>query len=264
MDNKIEKAINLMLENLKLILKDNILSVYIYGSCCLDDFKLGWSDIDILVLTKNSLNIESVEKLLNLRQTLLETDTKNKYFRSFEGAILSLGAFINESQDIVVYWGTKGEKLKNNYCLDSFSKKELIDNAKLVFGKDVRNQFKMPTYQNLYDDVYRHYLTIREHAQITGRNLYSFGWFLDISRCIYTLKKGKIIPKTKAGIWASKNKLCPDEKALKMVLKVRKKPLKYKTNTFIMDYAETLGHSVQKYADVLELYLKEYKKECNN
>lgn len=256
MDKKIKKAINVMLENLRLILKDNINSVYIYGSCCLDDFKLGWSDIDILVLTKNSLDNEMAEKLLNLRQQLLEKEPQNKYFRSFEGAILSLNAFINESQDIVVYWGTKGEKIKQEYILDSFSKKELIESAKLVYGSEVRKQFKMPTYQNLYDDVHKHCLTIREYAQITGRNLYSFGWFLDISRCIYTLKTGKIISKTKAGIWALKNKLCPDEYALKTALKVRKKPLKLKNKTKIMDYAETLGNSVQEYAGILEQYLR--------
>lgn len=264
MDKKIKNAINIMIENLRLILKDNIASIYIYGSCCLGDFKLGWSDIDILVLTKNSLDNESAGNLLNLRQTLLAKYEKNRYFRSFEGAILSLDAFINESQDVVVYWGTKGEKIKQEYILDSFSKKQLIENAKLMYGYEVRNQFAMPTYQNLYDDVYRHYLTIREHAQKTGRNLYSFGWFLDISRCIYTLKTGNIIEKTKAGEWALKNKLCPDKKALKKVLKIRKKPLKYKKKTCIMDYAETLGDFVQKYADVLEEYLKKYQSKCDN
>ena len=76
MDKKTNKAINVMFENLRFILKDNIISVYIYGSCCLDDFKLGWSDIDILVLTKNSLDNETAKNLLNLRQKLLEKMNK--------------------------------------------------------------------------------------------------------------------------------------------------------------------------------------------
>ena len=258
MNKKLNTALEVMIRNILEILNENILSIYIYGSCVLGDFKLGWSDIDILVLTKKSLSDNCAKKLLNLRQDLLKNDSKNKYYRSFEGAILSLNSFVNKSSEKIVYWGTKGESIKETYNLDSFSKKELLESAILLYGSEVRNQFEMPTYNDLCQDIYRHYKTIREHAQKTGRNLYSYGWFLDISRCIYTLKTGEIISKTKAGEWALKNKLCPDVYALKMALKVRKKPVKYKHRTFIMDYAETLGNSVQKYADILEKYLKHF------
>ena len=114
-------------------------------------------------------------------------------------------------------------------------------------------------YSSAQKDIEYHYNTIREHAKKTGRNLYSFGWFLDISRCIYTLLTGEIIAKTLAGKWALKNNLCPNKLALKTALKVRKKPLKYKSKTTIMDYAETLGPCVQEYADVLEQYIKNKK-----
>lgn len=136
--------------------------------------------------------------------------------------------------------------------------KELIESGKLVYGIDIRKELKIPTYLELYKDVYNHYLTIREHAKQTGRTLYSYGWFLDISRCIYTLETGEIISKTKAGAWALKNKLCPDEIALKAAIKVRKSPQKLKNKQVVMDYAETLGDSVQRYADILEKYLKKH------
>lgn len=166
--------------------------------------------------------------------------------------MLSLEAFLNQTQDKVVYWGTKGEKIKNSYQLDSFSKLELISNGQLLFGEDVRSLIKKPSVSELRQDVEYHYQTIREHAQKTGRNFYSFGWFLDISRCLYTLKTGKTIAKTKAGDWALQEKLCPVEKELKFALEVRNNPLKYKHDEKVFDYAETLGEAVQKYADVLE------------
>lgn len=249
------KSINLICKEFKQILSDNLLSIYIYGSCVLDDFKLGWSDIDILVLTKNTLKEDHANKLLTLRQDMLKKFPQNKYFKSFEGAILSADAFINRNKTSVVYWGTKGEKIKDCYSLDSFSMKELIESGELLYGEDIRNQLKMPTYEDLKHDIIHHYQTIREHAQITGRNLYSFGWFLDISRCIYTVKTGEIISKTKAGEWAIKNNICPYTKLLKNVLKIRNNPLKYKNRKEIMDWAETLGNYVQDYADVLEEYL---------
>lgn len=256
---QLNKSIQNMIKNIKYILNDNLLSIYIYGSLVLNDFKLGWSDIDILVLTKEKLDIKNTESLLYLRQELLKEQPNNKYYRSFEGGIISLQGFLQQENENVVYWGTKGERIKEKYVLDSFSMKQLLENSKLVYGLDVKSQFKAPTYQDLYRDVQNHYNTIREHAQKTGRNLYSYGWFLDISRCIYTLKTGEIIAKTKAGTWALKNNLCPDKKAIKRAIKVRNRPYKLKNKSYIMDYAETLGQSVQRYVDVLEKYLNTYK-----
>jgi len=248
-------SIKNMTNHIVSILNNNIKSIYIYGSVVLKDYKLGWSDIDILVLTNNAIDTQTAEKLLNLRQQLLKSNPNNKYYRGFEGAILSFNGFINQAKENVVYWGTKGEKIKENYQLDSFSMKELIENGLLIYGEDIKKHLTMPSYNDLKNDIVYHYNTIREHAQTTGRNLYSFGWFLDISRCIYTLKTGKIISKTDAGKWALKNNICPDKTVLKTVLKIRKNPLKYKFDNSIMDYAETLGKSVQKYADILESYL---------
>lgn len=255
----LDNSIKVMVDNLNQILKDNILSIYLYGSYTLNDFKLGWSDIDILVLTKRELDLVVAEKLLYLRQDLLKSEPRNKFYRSFEGAILSFDGFLTHKKENVVYWGTKGEKIRDCYVLDSFSMKQLVNNSKLIFGTDVRDRFKEPVFQDLLKDVLKHYETIREHARVTGRNVYSFGWFLDISRCIYTLQTGDIISKTEAGKWALKKGLCPDKKVLKSVLKIRGNPSKYLSKKRIMDYAETFGDYVQNYADVLYFYIKEHK-----
>ena len=251
-----------MIDAICSILKENVLSIYLYGSSVLDDFKLGWSDIDILVLTKEKIDSQQANQLVTLRQQLLESQPDNKYFRRFEGAMLSFDAFANQTADTVVYWGTRGEKIKDNYLLDSFSMKQLVEDGKLVYGEDIRIHLSTPTYENLYQDVFYHYQTIREHGQKPARNLYSFGWFLDISRCLYTLRTGKIISKTKAGYWALENNLCPNKQALQFVLKVRENPaLKDQSET--MDYAETLAESIKQYADVLEKELEKTKQKKN-
>lgn len=256
MKQKLKISVDKMVNAICSILKDNVLSVYVYGSCVLNDFKLGWSDIDILVLTKTEIKEDCLNELLQLRQNLLKQEPQNKYYRSFEGAILPVDCFLNQTNGKVVYWGTKGEKIKENYKLDSFSMKELAESSQLIYGKNIKDDFYKPTFTDLKNDIIYHYQTIREHAKTTGRNLYSFGWFLDISRCIYTLQTGEIISKTKAGEWALKNNLCPNKYALKFALKVRKNPLKLKSKPKVMDYAETLGCFVQEYADVLEQQIK--------
>lgn len=171
--------------------------------------------------------------------------------------MLTLDAFISGASDRVVYWGTSGERITDTYMFDSFGMAELIESGILLYGCDVRDQLNAPSFSDLYADVKHHYEAIRKYVQKTGRNLYSFGWLLDIARCLYTLHTGKIIAKTAAADWALENNLCPVPDVLKTALKVRKVPLEYKNNKQALDYAETLADPIQSFADVLENALKE-------
>lgn len=244
-------AINKMVREISSILQGNEPSIYLYGSSVLNDFRLGWSDIDILVLTDKQITEEQAKKLVGLRQVMLEKELGSLYYRSFEGGMLTLDAFLTGKADRVVYWGTSNENITDHYVLDSFCMTELIESSVLLYGNDIRTQLKAPEFSELYADVKHHYKTIRKFAQKTGRSIYSFGWILDIARCIYTLRTGKIIAKTDAGQWALENNLCSDPDALRIALEVRRSPLEHKEKrTF--DYAETLAEPIQRFADVLE------------
>ena len=211
-----------------------------------------WSDIDILVLTGTQMSEAQAQKLMKLRQTMLEQEPCNPYYRSFEGGMLTLDAFLSGNPDRVVYWGTSGERIADAYMFDSFGMTELVESSILLNGCDIRNHLTKPAYHELYNDVKHHYETIRKYAQKTGPDLYSFGWMLDIARCLYTLRTGKIIAKTAAADWALKNNLCPVPDALRIALKVRRTPLAYKEDKRTFDYAETLAAPIQRFADVLE------------
>lgn len=245
-------SINKMVREISGILSDCEPSIYMYGSSALNDFRLGWSDIDILVLTEKQITEKQAQMLVRLRQAMLEKEPENPYYRSFEGGMLPLGAFLHGGSDRVVYWGTSGERISDSYLFDSFCMTELIESGVLLSGKDIRPRLRFPAFDNLYADVRHHYETIRKYAQKTGRSFYSFGWMLDIARCIYTLRTGRIIAKTEAGKWALENNLCPDPDVLEIALKVRRNPLAYKDNQNIFDYAETLADPIQRFADVLE------------
>jgi len=195
-------AINTMVCEISGILSDCEPSIYMYGSSVLNDFRLGWSDLDILVLTSKPITEEQAKTLVGLRQAMLVKEPGNPYYRSFEGGMLTLDAFLSKKTDRVVYWGTSGERIANSYAFDSFGVAELIESSILLYGKDIRKELKYPAFHELYADVKRHYETIRKYAKSTGRNFYSFGWMLDIARCVYTLRTGKIIAKTEAAEWA--------------------------------------------------------------
>ena len=251
-----QKSINKMVHEISGILSDCGPSIYLYGSSMLDDFRLGWSDIDILVLTGKQMSEEQAQKLLKLRQTMLEKEPGNPYYRSFEGGMLTLDAFLSGSSGRVVYWGTGGERITDTYIFDSFGMKELMESGILLYGNDIRSQLRIPSFKDLYDDIKHHYEAIRKYVQKAERSLYSFGWLLDIARCLYTLRTGEIIAKTAAADWALENNLCPVPDALKTALEVRKAPLEYKNDKQALDYAETLADSIQRFADVLEDELK--------
>ena len=255
----LKNSIDIMTNAIVDILKNNYPSIYIFGSVALDDFKLGWSDIDILCLTQTPITNEQASELVSLRQALLEREKENKYFRSFEGGILSFDSFINKTTDEVVYWGTSGQRITNSYTFDSFSMYELISDGILLYGQDIRNLLSMPTYNELRESVIQHYEVIRKYAKATDRSIYSVGWLLDIARCIYTLQTGKVIAKTKAGEWALENQLCPVADTLKKAIDIRKEPLNYINDNNFWDWTETLGDDIQKFADVLQEEINKHK-----
>lgn len=255
------ESIDIMVKSITDILHDNCLSVYLYGSVCEDDFRLGWSDIDILCLTKDTVCQEDALRLVDLRKSLSNMYPNNEYYRLFEGGILSLDSFINKTEDTVVYWGSSKSRITTRYDFNSLSMTQLIKSSKLLYGKDILYNFSLPSYDELRNDVINHYETIRKYAKSTSRSILSYGWLLDISRCIYTIQTGQIISKTKAGEWALENSLCPDKEVLELAVKVRKDPYKYLSDKEILDYSEVLEPLIQKYADVLEETIKHSQKK---
>ena len=241
-----------MINSLYLILGENIVSIYLYGSVPMNDFKLGWSDIDILCILKDTVTDVEAEPLVELRQNLLKEDETNQYYRSFEGAIVSIDEFMKNQYSKVVYWGTSGQRITGKYYFDVFSLFELIKYGQLIFGKDIRHKLAIPTYKDLKSGVQQHYQAIRKYAIETDESLYSCGWLLDIARCIYTLRYNDVISKSSAGEWAIQENLCPEKEQMLRTLQIRYNPLQYKDESEVKKWLTTLGPSVQLFADVLE------------
>lgn len=249
------KSINLMVEKIKTILQDNFMSLYIYGSIVYKDYRHGWSDIDFICFTNKPIKDSTAEQLLMLRQEMLKIYPRNEYFRKFEGIFTSLNGYLNNKQEKIVYWGTSGQRIKDSHALDAFAKYELKHNSILISGNHLEDKFIEPSFDELKTEIYKHYKSIREYAVVTDESLYSCGWLLDISRCIFTLKYKKVISKTKAGEWALKNDICPFKTDLKKTIKIRKKPLRYKEKEETKKWLCGLGNKVQEYANVLQQFL---------
>ncbi len=242
-----------MARRLSLLLGEEPLSFCLYGSVALNDFRLGWSDIDMLCLTRRPISEEQAHSLVHLRQTLSEEEPGNPYYRLFEGCIaswdeLSAGRFTR-----LVYWGTSGERVTDRYSLDAFSRYQLTHGSViLLYGQEAASALSSPAFSELMDGIIRHKETIRTYARETSPDIHSCGWLLDIARCIYTLRTGTVSAKTFAGEWALSKNLCPVRESLKKALIARQAPLRYRDDLSFQEWCGALGPDIQRFADVLE------------
>lgn len=141
-------SIEIMKNNIGSVLQENSVSIYLLGSVALDDFKPGWSDIDILCFTACPIPEEQARSLAVLRHTLLEQDSANPYFRRFEGGFVSLAEFLTGQYTRIVYWGTSGQKITDKYSLDAFFRYELMNNGILLHGPDIREKLGSPSCED--------------------------------------------------------------------------------------------------------------------
>lgn len=253
------EAIHRMTDRIVSVMDGKVNSIWIYGSIVLNDFQLGWSDIDFIALTENEITEKQARDLLMLRQSMLSDEPDNQYYRSFEGIISNINEYFTGNYTRLVYWGTSGQRITDSYSRDVFSSFQLSRYGRIVYGNADRSIFREPTRQEIVDVIKGHYETIRKYAQKTDERLYSCGWLLDIARCIYSLRYNDVISKTQAGIWALNEKLFEDEKPLQKALEIRKNPIAFQNSEEIKTWLRELGPVVQQYADVLDKELSPYR-----
>ena len=244
-------AVNRMMNEISLTLEGHVYGAWLYGSVVLDDFRLGWSDIDFVVLVDGSTSEKQAERLLMLRQYMLKEEPDNLYYRSFEGIIANVNEYRSQCFQRLVYWGTSGQRITDRYTPDPFSLFELAKYGKQIYG-DKEWILPAPGYKELTAGVREHYDCIRKYVVQTDESIYSCGWLLDIARCIYTLRTGDVISKTRAGLWALNEHLFSDEAPLRKTIEIRQDPMFFKDKEETRQWLKSLGPVVQNYADLLE------------
>ena len=250
LEPRLRLAINTMAVSIYNILESVQPSIYLYGSVTAEDFRPGWSDIDLLVLTQEPITATQADLLLTLRQQLAQRDPDTPYYRAFEGGMLDLGSFLTNESTRVVYWGTTGVRIKERHDFSAFDRASLLQNGQLLLGKDVRRHFEMPEYPEIATAVISHAVSIRQHGK-GARSLYAYGWLLDIARCMYTLVNGRLTTKTTAAQWALDEHLCPCPAELSMALTVRRQPELIRDES-VLAYAEGLTEAIQSFLNLLE------------
>ena len=257
LEPRLRLAVNTMAVSIYRILADNAPSIYLYGSVTAEDYRPGWSDIDLLVLTADPITQEQADALLHLRQTLCALDPHTPHYRLFEGGMLDLGSFLEEEETRVVYWGTTGEHIKTMHAFSALDRASLMQNGQLLLGRDVRRHIDMPDFPEILAATEAHLTSIEQHGA-GGRSIYAYGWLLDAARCMYTLVNGRLTTKTEAAQWALDEHLCPCPAELAMALTVRRQPELIKDES-VLAYAEGLTDAIQTYAALVRKALDMHK-----
>ncbi len=254
-EKELRHAVSRVTDRIAAATGGKIYGAWLYGSVVLDDFRPGWSDIDLIVLTDGPVSGQQAEEILTLRQKLAEEEPGNPYYRLFEGIIAGAEEYRGGDFTRLVYWGTGGERITDRCAYDAFSGLELAKYGKQVYGT---NPWILPApdREELVRAVREHCETIRKHAVRTGESIYSCGWLLDIARCVYTLRYNDVTGKTQAGEWALAEHLFPDGEPLRKALEIRKRPLAFRDDEKVKQWLRELGPTVQRCADVLEQELR--------
>lgn len=230
-------------------------SVYLYGSAVSGDFRLGWSDLDVLVLTREPIPPSAAEALVSLRQTMTAAEPDNVYYRLFEGECCRCGTFCPASRRAP----STGVRAGNG-SQTAIRSTRLAAAASRAGPAAGRRRAARPAAAAVVRRAAR-----RRGGASEGRpplcgcdGAQPLFVRLAAGRCARTLynSHGRVASKTDAGRWALQNALCPDPELLETALCVREAPLRLRDDPRTLDLAESLGDAVQRFADVLEEALR--------
>lgn len=227
-------------------------TVYLHGSVAGNDFKPGWSDVDILCITKDTIPEDTAQMLVHLRNSMRIDYSEREDFRIYEGVFVSKDGFLYNKRDRVVLWGASSDRITSLYVADVFTILDILDNGVLICGDDIRQDMKRPTHSDIIAAVGKQLAGIRAGAKRHAQNISKAGLMLDIARSLYTLEKDKVISKTEAGEWALEKGIVPEPQVMEQVLEIRAHPDVYKDDSVVIDWANGLAHSINAFADVLE------------
>ncbi len=249
LEPRVRLAINTMAVSIERILHGNRPSIYLYGSVTAEDFRPGWSDIDLLVLTETPIAPGQAEELLHLRQTLCARDPDTPHYRLFEGGMLDLGAFLTGEVTRAVYWGTTGERIREHHDFSPLDRASLLQTGQLLLGREVRRHIDMPSPEELDTAAWQALEGVRAHG-CGMRNIYAYGWLLDTARAMHQLVLHRPATKTEAGQWALDTFRLPCAAELSMALMVRRQPELIR-DPAVLDYAEGLTPAIQRFAELV-------------
>lgn len=202
----INAFLQILLDNVRAVLGDRFTGMYLYGSLALGDFDPGRSDIDFLIVTRESLPDNFVSKIKNMHENLIKNG--NEWAAKLEGAYIPLDALRKYSPT-----GPACPLVNKYEFLVACPESHWVLNRHILYTSGI--VITGPPPQSIIDPIQPEQL--KEAVVILLRNnwtrfIYDANLFngigyqpfitLTMCRALYTLKHGVVVSKTRSAVWA--------------------------------------------------------------
>lgn len=255
-DRRISYTFSEFIQDLKHILLGNIVSVYTYGSVLYDDLCPGYGDLDFLVIVKQNLSDQEIEKLIKQRISY-RNEYINPYFGMLEGAFLPQALLCGEF-GTGLWWGTKSERLWTENQLDSFTMYTLRKQGLLIYGEPQHHLFADLSGEELVAFLHDFAVCMRTHGK--GGSLHSIDWLLLTAKFMCWFEEGEVVSKSRAADWGFQHIKGSWKEQLPLAMELRKEPEKIKQAEYA-SWVSNLGPVIMEAAAELEKLLHRESKD---
>jgi len=196
------KLLHNFLSSLKRDLAENLIAVYLYGSLATGDFVDELSDIDLLIVMKNKVNLKQLNSLADLHQTF--NSENNDWSKRVDVAYLSEGSIKNikdKPYQTIVSDGHGGIEIVHApeyYLIDWYKVQE---QSVTLFGPDAGKLMPRISIDE-FKEVVRCYMLDwpDKAAKADKRGLQAY-IVVTLCRSLYAYKYGKHVSKRIGANW---------------------------------------------------------------
>lgn len=217
-DAAIDRAMREFKTDLAKILRRNLLSVILFGSAVLGDFRPGRGDLDFMVVTSDELGKEDCERLFDLHDSL-RSGAQGQLAAQLEGTYYPL-AIAEDPRNASAggcYVGTSRNGWRQiTSSRNSMSDYAIICRYGIFYGQDIRDKIYCPTSREITD----------EFSENLDRNIddigndkgigYALAMFHWAPRGLCHAMTGQLVSKKDAANWFAE--VCPDPLWSELVL----------------------------------------------
>lgn len=195
-----------LLYEIKLVLKDNLKGLYVYGSLALDDFDRDLSDIDLFVITADEINALEFEKLERMHDTFVSKYSKwNNRIEIAYVSLKGLKAFKNNPCLIAIVSPGEPFHIKeagNDWLINLYN---MSKHSVTLYGQDIKIVIEPISDDEFLEAVKKQVKEWKDYVVTTKSSRSSQGYaILTLCRALYVCFNRKQASKKEAAQWAIK------------------------------------------------------------